>query len=152
MSSEDFNTEAILLKSAEYGEAHRIITFFTKEMGKIKAFAPHAKKSKKRFSTSLDLFSYVDAVFTLRRGDSLPALKTASTAISFRNIRKNIMHITMAGIMAEVYCEMTPEESPSERLFSLLSSFLKDLDDGVISREIMPLYLLKFLRLSQRQR
>ncbi len=54
----DFETEAILLRRIEYGDHDVIITFMTKDRGKITVMARNAKKSVRRFSGSLDLFSF----------------------------------------------------------------------------------------------
>ena len=53
----DFCTDAILLRKIEYGDHDYIITFLTRSRGKICVIAKNAKKSVKRFSGALDLFS-----------------------------------------------------------------------------------------------
>ena len=48
---------AIVLRSFDYGESDRIITFYTDDFGKLTGIAKGARRSKRRFPNALELFS-----------------------------------------------------------------------------------------------
>ena len=50
-----YKTPAIVLRSIPYGEADKIVTLYTLDFGKITGFAKGAKRSRKRFSNTLDI-------------------------------------------------------------------------------------------------
>ena len=47
-------THAVVLNSVDYAESDRILTFFTREHGKLSGIAKGARRSKKRFVGKLD--------------------------------------------------------------------------------------------------
>ncbi|RPJ79366.1 MAG: DNA repair protein RecO, partial [Deltaproteobacteria bacterium] len=56
----DFSTRAIILRRIDHGDYDLIVTLMTKEYGKLSLIAKNAKKSIKRFSGVLELFSALD--------------------------------------------------------------------------------------------
>ena len=46
---ETHKTAGFVLRSLQYGESDLIVTFYTREFGKIKGIAKGAKRSRKRF-------------------------------------------------------------------------------------------------------
>ena len=53
-----YQTEAIVLRRSDFGEADRLLTVFTPERGKIKLIAKGARKPTSRKSGHVELFSY----------------------------------------------------------------------------------------------
>ena len=49
-------TEAIVLRCLDYGESDRIVTFYTRDYGKLRGIAKGARRSRKRFANALELF------------------------------------------------------------------------------------------------
>lgn len=141
------NTDAFVLKKLEYGEDDIIVTFFTRSSGKIKAFARHGRKSRKRFGSSLDIANYLRAELSVPKNKgSFHALNSTTLLEGFINIRKSIISVAMASYMLEIYYEMTPEGAPAPEIFDLLYSFLKGLNLGDVKEKVLPLYTLKFLK------
>jgi len=56
------STPAILLRRIDYGDYDLIITLLTFDAGKISVIAKSAKKSIKRFSGVLELFSVLNVI------------------------------------------------------------------------------------------
>lgn len=52
-----------MLRTADLGEADRIITLLTRNHGKVRAVAKGVRKTKSRFGARLEPFSYVDVQF-----------------------------------------------------------------------------------------
>ncbi|MGD9260057.1 MAG: recombination protein O N-terminal domain-containing protein, partial [Desulfobacterales bacterium] len=72
-----FSTPAVLLRRLDYGDFDLITTFFTLEKGKVTLIAKSAKKSTKRFSGILELFSVLEIVGSTGKGKGLPVLQEA---------------------------------------------------------------------------
>ena len=64
-------TTAITLKSRKWGDADRIVTFYTKEMGKIRAVARGARRMKSRLGAALEPLTICDLNLFEKSGDSL---------------------------------------------------------------------------------
>lgn len=59
-----YGTEAWVLSSRERGEADRLITLFTKDLGRIDAYAKGVRLAKSKLKGHLNLFSRVRVVIT----------------------------------------------------------------------------------------
>ena len=51
-----YTTQAIVIRSLNYGESDKILTFFTRDFGKLKGIAKGERRSKKRFQNVLGIF------------------------------------------------------------------------------------------------
>jgi DNA repair protein RecO (recombination protein O) len=118
--------EAIVLSIRDYGEADRIVTLFTLEHGKIGGIARNAKRSRKRFGGSLEVFARLRILAFLKEGLSL--LEDAELMTVFPHIREDLAKIGYAGYACELVDRLLPEAQPNRRLFRLLVSYLEYLD------------------------
>lgn len=119
-------TEAIVLAARDYGEADKIITLFTREHGKIGGLARNAKKSRKRFGGSLEIFARLSVQIVLKEG--LSRLECADLITVFPHIREDLAKIGYGGYACELVDRLLPEAQPSARLYRLIVSFLEYLD------------------------
>ena len=118
--------EAVVLAVLDYGEADKIITFFTREHGKIKCIARNAKNSRRRFGGVLELFARLRLQIVLREG--LSRLQGADVVTIFPHIREDLSKIGYAGYACELSDRMLPEAQANVRLYRLLVSYLEQLD------------------------
>ncbi len=66
-----FKTSAIVLKSRKWGEADRIVTFYTARFGKLRGVARGARRLKSRFGSALEPFVHCDLNLFEKPNDSL---------------------------------------------------------------------------------
>ena len=64
-------TPAITLRRTDYKDSSQIITFYTRDFGKIQALAKGLKRSVKGISGGMDLLTYNQIVFIQRASSSL---------------------------------------------------------------------------------
>ena len=119
---------AILLRRIEFGDHDLVLTFLTPEEGKISAFAKNAKKSVKRFSGVLELFTLLEVV--IRQGKGLPYLDEASIEAPFEAIRTDWVRLAYAGYWSEITVQWLEEGVPQRRLFTLFETALNALHDA----------------------
>lgn len=135
-----FNTDAIVIKHFDLGEADRIITFYTKEKGKVRAVARGARKTNSPISGLLLPFSYNNITFY--RGRSLDRINQVKNRFSFSSLREDLTKMAYASFMAEVIEKVGMEDDPNPELFSLLLTTFYQLLKGV--NEELPLINLVF--------
>lgn len=63
------NTTAIVLSRTNYAEADRIVTFLTRDFGKVRAIAKGVRKEKSKLAGGIELFSVSDIGFVEGRGE-----------------------------------------------------------------------------------
>lgn len=146
-----FSTDAILLRKIEYGDHDFIISFLTRSNGKISVIAKNAKKSVKRFTGALDLFSVnqIHCTYPKKKKDGLTILSQADLENGFGNIRYDVFKTSYASFWTELIHFWLEEEKSQPELYDLLFFSLDTLNTGSISGEVIHLlFLIRFMRLS----
>lgn len=134
-----------MLRRIEFNDYDFIITFFTRNNGKISVIAKYAKKSAKRFSGILELFSVLEVVVTSSRGKGLPVLKEAVLKQPFSKIRTDIKKTAYASYWAELINEWMVEGERQVQLYELLRHVLVELNIGKTSEEALSiLFQMRF--------
>ena len=145
----DFSSPAIMLRTIQYGDHDSIVTFFTSEYGKVSLMAKGARKSLKRFSGVLELFSAVNIVWTKGRGRGLSILKEASVICPFENLRTNITHTAYASYWCELVYQWMEKGEKQTNVYTLLNHVLHELDRGEIPEEILHVaFQLHFMKIN----
>ncbi|MFW6390151.1 MAG: DNA repair protein RecO, partial [Halanaerobiales bacterium] len=120
-----FKTETIVLKQFDLGEADKIISFYTKEKGKVRAVARGVRKSKSSISGLVLPCSY--NYITFYRGRSLDRINQIKNIYSFAKLRENLTYMAYATFMSELVEKVGMEDHPNQALFSLLLSSFHNL-------------------------
>ena len=138
-----------MLRRIDFGDYDLIITFLTLTKGKISIIAKSAKKSIRRFSGTLELFSLLDLVCRVNRKKGLPVLEEATLKEPFSGIRGNIRKTAYASYWAEMINEWMEENQQHEKLYNLFAYVLGQLDAGHMTEaEISVLFQMRFLKLA----
>ncbi|MFZ3046836.1 MAG: DNA repair protein RecO [Desulfatirhabdiaceae bacterium] len=143
-----FSAKAIVLRKIEFGDADLIITLFSSDRGKLTAIAKGAKKSRKRFSGVLELFSTLNIVSEESRGRGIPILQEASLIYPFVNIRSKIEKTAYASYWAEIVNVWMEDGQKQPELYSLLEFSLDALDTDQMTAEILSVFFqIQFMKL-----
>jgi DNA repair protein RecO (recombination protein O) len=142
-----FNTHAIVTRSLNYGESDKIVTFFTKDFGKVKGIAKGARRSKKRFQNALDLFSHIRLTFFDREGMGLVRAENCDIFTSFRHIREDLKKIYFGAYFLELINEMTGERQSHPEAFDLLLACLTALESSEPQEEQLRVFEIRMLSL-----
>lgn len=119
--------EGIVLRSRDYGETHKIITIYTKQVGKITALCRGANKPKSRLSAVSQPFIYGDFQAYMPKG--LSTVQQASVLQSFRKIREDIEKTAYASYIVELLEKFTEEKERDVFLFKELLLTLTWIND-----------------------
>ena len=80
-------SQAIVLHTTDFGELDRIASLYTKDFGKIRGIAKSAKRSQKRFGSTLEPFSHVTVFFTVKEQQGLIRLERCELIAAFPEIQ-----------------------------------------------------------------
>ena len=72
--------QSFVLSSLDYGDSDRIVSLFTLEHGRVKAFARGARKSRKRFGPALEPFARIDVQAKIKEGMIEPLVEVVEKA------------------------------------------------------------------------
>jgi DNA repair protein RecO (recombination protein O) len=142
-----YKTNAIVTRSTNYGESDKIVTFFTRDFGKIRGIAKGARRSRKRFQNALGLFSHIRLIFFDREGVGLVRAESGDILHTFPNIRENLMKIYYGNYFLELVNEMAGEREANLEAFNLLLSFLLSLEGGEPQEERLRMFEIRMLSL-----
>ena len=103
-------TEAIVLKSFDFRETSRIVTFFTKEYGKVKGILKGIRKDPKKFGSQVDKFSINDIVYYQHRNSDLHLVSQCDLRAFFFETRKDFKKTMAASYILELVDAIMPVE------------------------------------------
>jgi DNA repair protein RecO (recombination protein O) len=138
--SRETKCRAIVLKKQPFNEGDEIITFYSRELGKIRCLAKSVKSHKSKLQQKLQGLFLVDLSFTHGK---LPKIISAEPVKVFSGMRENLQNLKRAFYAQELVLKFTPDEQKNEQLFFLLEKFLEFLNSER-SESILNLALAKF--------
>ncbi len=121
---------AIVLRSRKWGDADRIVTFYSKEKGKIGGVARGARRPKSRFGAALEPFSLCRLNLFEKAGDSLLRVSHVDLVRSSQKLRESLSLIDSAARMVNVVAAITPDGDPDPLLFDTLEQGLASLHES----------------------
>ncbi|HZV81740.1 MAG TPA: DNA repair protein RecO [Geobacteraceae bacterium] len=137
--------EALIIGLMDYRESDKIVTFFTRDHGRLSGVARGAKRSVKRFGGTLELFSRLSLSFT--PADGLVTVNDVDPITIFPSIRATLEGIAHAGYACELVAAMAPERQANQRLFRLLTAYLEQLDNAPPSPSDRHFFEINFLNI-----
>lgn len=118
-------TEAIILRTYRLGEADKIASLFTRQLGRLRAVAAGAQRPKSRYGGTLEPLSYVHLWIFERENRDLLRLNSAELLESFFDMQKDYRVHVAAQYVAEVAERFLPEREVNERAFRLVLAVLR---------------------------
>ncbi len=121
-------TDAVVLRSLNYGETSQIVTLFTREKGKLAVMAKGARRTKSAFGSSLQPMSYAQVVFYYKPTRGLQTLSESAHAEPLLDLGRNLKKIALGLRVVELTRALTQDEDPQPLLFNLLLEVLRRLN------------------------
>jgi len=120
-----FEAEAIVLRHYQLSESGRIVVFFTREHGKLRAAAEGIKKPKSRLAGVMEPFNHVRAGLWFREGNELGQIRGAELIGAFPGKALDIRRVYACSYFAEIINEISRENQANRVLFRLLLASMK---------------------------
>ena len=121
-----FRAEAVVLRHSDWGESDRMLTLYTRQMGKVRAIAKGVRKVRSRKSGHLEPFTRVN--LQLARGRDLFIVTQAEAVDTYLGLRDNLVRVGYASYIVELLDRFTYDEDENPSLFRLLTDSLMRLD------------------------
>jgi len=130
------SSEAVVLRTWPVQEADLVVSFFTRDYGRLKGIAKSALKSRKRFGGALEPMTVARAWFVERPRQELVRLDQLEIVSSPLSVPVDHVRMAALSFFAELLDEALPEHDPQETVFRLL---LAVLEQTTVEQPWMPL-------------
>ena len=121
-----YSTRAIVLKRRDQGEADRVLTVYTPNLGKRVLLARGVRRPASRKAGHLEPFGHVNMLVAKGRPGDL--VTQAETIYGFRVLREDLDRTAHAYYMLELIDAFTEEEDSHPELYDLLLAGLNNLE------------------------
>jgi DNA repair protein RecO (recombination protein O) len=121
-------TEAIVLRLHPVTESSLIVTWFTRECGKLKTMAKGARRPKSPFRGKIDLFYRDEMLFLRSKRSDLHLLHDCFLESPHTKLRDSVEALAAASYVGELVDVATENEDPNAKLFDVVSTTLDALE------------------------
>lgn len=121
------SSEAYVLRTYPYKEGDLIVSFFTRDQGKLRGAAKRARRMKSPFGSALERLSRVRVSYYQRENSELVRIDGAELVDSQFALAASYEAAVALDYIAEVSEQLLPPAEPNERFYRLLNAVLSDL-------------------------
>jgi len=143
-----FETEAIVLRHYPLSDSGRIVVFFTREHGKLRAAVDGIKNPKNNLAGTLEPFNHVRIDFRIREGRDLGHIGGAELINAFPGKVLDLRRIYACSYFAEIVNEIGQENQDNNLLFRLLLASMKAVTAAVPTAALIRYFEIWALRLN----
>jgi len=136
---------AIVIGSFALGESDRVVTFFSRQHGKIRGVARAARRIKSKFSGALELLTLGELVFFDTGQSELVRVDHFDVLRPFDRVREDLERLGQAAWMVECVGRLTAERDPNVAIYGLLLRALKGLEAGVPPRRVAVVFGVRLM-------
>jgi DNA repair protein RecO (recombination protein O) len=131
-------TRGVVLRYTNWRETSRILTLFSRELGRVTVSARGCLRPKSRERAATEMFTLGEYSLAERAGRYY--LNSASIENAFYNLRLDVGRLAHASYFIEICESVLNDEEPQPKFFDLLCASLKALCDGQADTELVRLF------------
>jgi DNA repair protein RecO (recombination protein O) len=124
----NYRVEAIVIGRRDFREADRIVTLFSRELGKLSVIAKGSRKPTARSGPALEYFAR--GRFMLARGRDLDVVTSAELLERPAHLENDLTRLAYASHMAELTARLAQEGQELPLLYDLLVRSLRSLGNS----------------------
>jgi DNA repair protein RecO (recombination protein O) len=117
-------SESFILRTYPFREADLIVSFFTRDQGKLRGIARRARKPKNSFGSGLERLSLVTLSYSQKETRELVNLNGCDLLQSQFDLVTDFDTSIALDFIAEISDHMLPPNEPNERFFRLIATSL----------------------------
>jgi len=121
-------SSAVVIGSFPLGESDRVVTFYTRDFGKVRGVAKASRRIRSRFSGALELFTLGELVFFDGGRSELVQVDHFDIVRSFAHLREDLERLGRAAWIVECVSRLTAENDRHAALYGLLVRSLRALE------------------------
>ena len=141
-------TQGIVLKTRKYSESSKLLTIYTRELGRINALAKGARKIKSRFGSSLEVFTESKFLFYKQPSAGLYVVSQSQILSPHEELYFAGDKFASASVMADFLYTHTVQAEKHEELYQFFRSSLKALELTGSPQNVLLSFMLKYLSLA----
>ena len=138
--------KGIVIGRTNFGEADRVVRFFTPDRGKVSAVAKGARKIKSRSGGHLELFGEVNLM--LITGRNLDTITTARLLWYPHQLVGDYERLGLAFALTTAIDRLTEPDQPAPALYAVLREALGAIDDNASSPLVELWFKLRLLEIA----
>lgn len=121
---------AVVIGSLPLGESDRVVTFFSRDFGKVRGVAKAARRIRSRFGGALELFTLGELVFFDTGQSELLRIDHFDIVQPFSRLREDLERLGQASWIVECLGRLTADHDRHVALYGLLVRSLHAIDGG----------------------
>jgi len=127
---EALRAEGIVLRKQPVTESSLVVTWFTREAGKLKTMVKGARRLKGPWVGKIDLFYRDEFLYLPSRRSDLHLLTDCFLVEPYRRLRQSVASLAAAAYACELVDLITEPEDPQSVMFRDLAGILVALESG----------------------
>lgn len=141
-----YRTEGVVIRQMPLGEADRILTLCSPDMGKVRAVAKGVRRTKSRLGGHLELLNRASVSVAI--GRNLDTISEAYAISAFGGIRGDLTRVSRGLYIAELVDCFSFEGNGNRMMYSLLLGALRRLERGTNLDMLMRWFEMRLLECS----
>ena len=121
---------AVVIGGFPLGESDRIVTFFSRDFGKVRGVARAARRMRSRFGSALELLTLGELIFFDTGRSELVQVDHFDIVHPFEGVRGDLERLGQAAWMAECVARLTADRDPNATVYGLLVRALRSIEAG----------------------
>ncbi len=121
-------TEAVVIGRMALGESDRLVTFYTREFGKVRGVAKAARRPRSRFGSALEPFTQGQLLFFETERSDLARVDAFDIVSSFQAVGEDLERFALGAWVVECLGRLSADRDPSPALYGLLLRTLRALE------------------------
>ncbi len=123
-------SESFILQTYPFREADLVVSFFTRDQGKLRGVARRARRPKSSFGSGLERLSHATVSYFQKENRELVSLNSCDLIQSQFRLASNYESSVALDYLAEITEQLLPPNEINERHFRLLIAVLEYLRGG----------------------
>jgi DNA repair protein RecO (recombination protein O) len=119
--------QALVIRATDFSETSRIVTLWTRELGKVRALAKGGRRLRSSFECSLDLLTVCDIVVLRKSSGSLDLLTEARVRERFAPLRHDLAALYGGYYIGELLGDWSQDYDPHPQVYDAALAALRDL-------------------------
>lgn len=136
-------SRAVVIGSFPLAESDRIVSFFSRDHGKIRGVARAARRMRSRFGSALELLTLGELVFFDGGRSDLVQIDHFDIVHPFEALRGDLQRLGHAAWIVECVGRLTADRDPNAAVYGLLIRALRSVEGGAAPRRAATVFGLR---------
>ncbi len=125
-----FKIEAFVIRTTRMAESSRVVTLYSRQIGKVKAVAKGVGRPKSKMSGSIGLFNLIEGVLYKKETSDLGTLSSAALLQDFKEIVADSRKYGFGSAWCEILDKTSHAEESQPKTFALTLDYLETLNES----------------------